>query len=740
MLKKILIFAALAALASPARAQSAYYGLTQSTTTGRASMTLSGQMIMAASTATATTPTIILQGNGGRITANGITLKSSATVQGPLEVWGPISGGGKIAQGMVDLSTVAAQFNAVAAATNTLNTIKLSTGVAIPAGLVNLSSVTTQFDLVAGATNTLYTIKLSTGVAIPQSLVNLSTVTTQFNTVATDTNTLYTTKLSTGVAIPTQLVNLSTVTTQFNTVATDTNTLNTAKLSVNGTNAMSGQLTVHSTVTITGNAFSVGGSTFVVIGGNVGIGTTAPMPYSGVPLTIKGEVSILSQTYGSGAQLNFFSDAAGANNSMEWYLKAEPIWGDPTYQSGTALKISHPMLDYHDAPLILDSYGWAYFKGMGNRTRIFLGQNVTHTGLLSYKDDGLTDDFAIENYSPTGKLFLKTNLSGKNNLTLLPSGEVGVNMTSPQATLDVNGTMQFGSGATKSTFTAEGNLTLPYGITAATATFSGTVSLGSLSGQLTVNSSATITGNAFSVGGSTFAVTGGNVGIGTASPSETLDLRGHMRLNGYTSYEGNASYMAHRNIAALDNSVSAVEGALVIDTNIPWPNSSGNTMYRVNMEGYDYFTAGGPIDIELTGLLEAGTAYGTTYKISSGTGFSVRIASNTATNNVAFILGDTSGTYRWMLLITSLTQGFVYKNVSWAKGWTITPRTSLSDYTAISSAVGKFDFRQKTHAALRTLACPALPCGAVSSDSSYHVYFATGTAAGAWKAEDGSAP
>ncbi|MDD5303122.1 MAG: hypothetical protein PHS14_08420 [Elusimicrobia bacterium] len=39
---------------------------------------------------------------------------------------------------------------------------------------------------------------------------------------------------------------------------------------------MSGQLTTASTITVQGDAFSVGGSTFVVTGGNVGMGTVAP--------------------------------------------------------------------------------------------------------------------------------------------------------------------------------------------------------------------------------------------------------------------------------------------------------------------------------------------------------------------------------------------------------------------------------------------------------------------------------
>ncbi|MFA5162084.1 MAG: LamG-like jellyroll fold domain-containing protein [Elusimicrobiales bacterium] len=67
-------------LAPPAQAQ--YYGVTVSTPTGKATMTLVGQELLYPSVGGATS--IILQGNGGRITANGITLKSSATVQGPL--------------------------------------------------------------------------------------------------------------------------------------------------------------------------------------------------------------------------------------------------------------------------------------------------------------------------------------------------------------------------------------------------------------------------------------------------------------------------------------------------------------------------------------------------------------------------------------------------------------------------------------------------------------------------------
>jgi hypothetical protein len=129
---------------------------------------------------------------------------------------------------------------------------------------------------------------------------------------------------------------------------------------------------------------------------------------------------------------------------------------------------------------------------------------------------------------------------------------VGIGTLSPAQALDVSGAAQFGSTA-KSTFTAAGALNMasnaPVALTGATgyltsqssitasAFFGDGTNLGNVvtvtgnqavSGVKTITSTFTVTGNAFSVGGSTFAVANGNVGIGTASPQAALDVSGSM--------------------------------------------------------------------------------------------------------------------------------------------------------------------------------------------------------------------
>jgi hypothetical protein len=144
---------------------------------------------------------------------------------------------------------------------------------------------------------------------------------------------------------------------------------------------------------------------------------------------------------------------------------------------------------------------------------------------------------------------------------------------------------------------------------------------------VTVASTLSVTGSAFSVGGATLAVVGGNVGIGTASPKAGLEINGTARMDGMTTFPSGSTItftsgaiinssqvlastaVYFSTITAPANPVgSCITGSTItlvlanssfLDINLAMSLTNvGNTKLSVLMDGqfvdFPYFTRAGP--------------------------------------------------------------------------------------------------------------------------------------------------
>lgn len=97
-------------------------------------------------------------------------------------------------------------------------------------------------------------------------------------------------------------------------------------------------------------------------------------------------------------------------------------------------------------------------------------------------------------------------------------------------------------------------------------------------------SSITITGSEFSVGGSTFVVTGGKVGIGTNSPNYTLDISGNVNAS---AYYGDGSNLTGIKYTLIYSTTLAADA-----TNIDISGLSGNSFQLVMIGSAPVFGRG----------------------------------------------------------------------------------------------------------------------------------------------------
>ena len=304
-------------------------------------------------------------------------------------------------------------------------------------------------------------------------------------------------------------------------------------LKLDGSNAMSGQLTVNSTATITGNAFSVGATGLVVNSGNVGIGTSSPTTVFDIvassPAVIltntnsaglgqfnfyentaqKGQISVIGSANSVTADRNMLQVAANNGdigfypaNSQVMRLSASQVY------ISTGIKIADGTQGAGKV-LVSDSNGVASWQTGGystlTGTQTFSGQN-TFTQLINGSVSGnagtVTNGvYTNGSYSnPAWLTSISTSKVDLSTVTAALNGKLSNTAAVPTALLDfstitaaLNGKQATGNYALTTGQSFTGNISAPnvsatYGVSAATGNFTAT----GLNNSITTSSSVYI--------------------------------------------------------------------------------------------------------------------------------------------------------------------------------------------------------------------------------------------------------
>lgn len=172
----------------------------------------------------------------------------------------------------------------------------------------------------------------------------------------------------------------------------------------------------------------------------------------------------------------------------------------------------------------------------------------------------------------------------------------------------------------------------------------------------------------------TWSAIGQNIGIGTTTPTQKLDVNGNIKLGNHIMVEGNqANIKIYRNLVSYAS--NAGSGAFAIHTNQPLADVqwamvvegyvySPLRLFRIYMAGYDDFAS------------SAGCVYEGDDKLP------VRFGSESG--NLVIIIGDTLANYNYpQIAVTEYQHTYSSLLESYADGWSITRVSNLSAYTGV---------------------------------------------------------
>ncbi len=436
----------------------------------------------------------------------------------------------------------------------------------------------------------------------------------------------------------------------------------------------------------------------IAANGNVGIGTTAPISSLHVVDTNTGQITI--DAYGARAGL-IARSASGTLSSPGFWTAGSNMWamgGRPYNGSGFA------------------SVATAYISGVAT-------ENHSSTNLGS------------------GLSFLTTQngaLSATEKMRIDSSGNVGVGTSSPNAKLDVSGAVDTStqlyvgnSNTTNATglyFTRWGSSTSPMGIQGTIAGVgqgpivlqpqAGNVGIGTNTpvskldiladyNNVSLNANDPASLNLRTPGHVQFAINtqlaspfttslqakhstadggsypialnplGGNVGVGTTTPSAKLSIAG-------ATENSNAGLIRHyRNVVEYTENAVSVTGTIKIT--LPSAKLNSTTMMNITIRGYDYSASGGAWEVNVSGYnYTDGAWYNPSSQIRGNAPFTTVRLANDGTSKV-ILLGTTSTNWAYPQIVVSDFIAAFNNTTDWAAGWSASRITSEAGIAGFAS-------------------------------------------------------